>query len=165
MLVSSSVKILLVSQVVSKIDIRTKHTPRLNVKGDNGLGGRLHLALLLLLVLLDTGGLELLVLLVILVVGAEEVDLIVILLLLLGSLGRVEGELLGAGAVGGGLLGGVAGELGELRLERGDVLVPAVGEGVLLNSRGLLDLLEGLHIGLGGAIAGDAVSCGSPGGL
>jgi hypothetical protein len=45
------------------------------------------------------------------------------------------------------------------------VLVPAVGEGVLLNSRGLLNLLEGLHIGLGGAIAGDAVSCGSPSGL
>jgi hypothetical protein len=145
---------------------RTEHTPGLNVKGDNGLGGRLHLALLLLLVLLDTGGLELLVLLVILVVGAEEVDLIVILLLsLLGSLGGVEGELLRAGAVGGELLRGVAGELGELGLVGGDVLVPAVGEGVLLNGGSLLDLLEGLHIGLGGAIAGDAVSYGSPGGL
>jgi hypothetical protein len=45
------------------------------------------------------------------------------------------------------------------------VLVPAVGEGVLLHGGSLLDLLEGLHIGLGRAIAGDAVSCGSPGGL
>jgi hypothetical protein len=136
-----------------------RHTPRLNVKGDNGLGSGLHLALLLLLVLLDTGSLELLVLLIVLVVGAEEVNLIVILLLLLGSLGGVEGKLLRAGAVGGGLLGGVAGELGEVGLERGDVLVPAVGEGVLLNRRSLLDLLEGLHIGLGSAIAAVAVSC------
>lgn len=136
-----------------------EHTPGLDVEGDDGLGGGLHLALLLLLVLLNTGSLELLVLLILLVVGAEEVDLIVILLSgLLGSLGGVDGELLGAGAVGGGLLGGVAGELGEFRLVGGDVLVPAVGEGVLLNRRSLLDLLEGLHVGLGGAIAGVVVS-------
>jgi hypothetical protein len=140
-----------------------RHTPRFNVKGDNGLGSGLHLALLLLLVLLDTGSLELLVLLIILVVGAEEVNLIVILLLLLGlllgSLGGVDGKLLRARAVGGEVLGGVSRELGELRLVGGNVLVPAVGEGVLLNRRSLLDLLEDLHIGLGRVVTGVAVSC------
>ena len=79
------------------------------------------------------------------------------------GLGGVEGKLLRARAVGGGLLGGVARELGELRLVGGDVLVPAVGVGVLLDGGGLLQLLEGLDIGLGGTIAGIAVSCCLPG--
>jgi hypothetical protein len=39
------------------------------------------------------------------------------------------------------------------------VLVPAVGVGVLLDGGGLLQLLEGLDIGLGRTIAGIAVSC------
>jgi hypothetical protein len=137
-----------------------QHTPGLDVKGDNGLGSRLGLAGLLLLVLLNTGSLELLVLLVLLlVVGAEEVNLVILLLSLLGSLGGVEGKLLRARAVGSGLLGGVARELGELRLVGGDVLVPAVGVRVLLDGGGLLQLLEGLDIGLGRTIAGVAVSC------
>lgn len=59
-------------------------------------------------------------------------------------------------AVGGVLLGGVAWEGGEFGLEGLDVLVPAVGVGVVLRLRGGLDGLEGLDVGLGGGVAGEA---------
>ena len=59
-------------------------------------------------------------------------------------------------AVGGVLLGGVAWQGGEFGLEGLDVLVPAVGVGVVLRLRGGLDGLEGLDVGLGGGVAGDA---------
>jgi hypothetical protein len=71
-----------------------KHTPWLDVECDNGLGGRLDLSGLLLVVLGQTLLLELLGLLVdLVVVAAEQVDLIIILLSLLRCLGGVEGEL------------------------------------------------------------------------
>jgi hypothetical protein len=72
-----------------------EHTPWLDVECDNGLGSRLDLSGLLLVVLGQTLLLELLGLLVdLLVVTAEQVDLIIVLLLsLLRCLGGVEGEL------------------------------------------------------------------------
>ena len=138
-----------------------KLTPRLNVKGDNRLSGRLGLAGLLLGVLsetlfADTSSLSVLLL----VVRAEKVDIVIILLSLLGGLGGVDGELRGLGAVSGELLGWVARERGELGLERGDVLVPAVGVGVLGRLRLGLQGLEGLDIGLGRTVAlGLSVCC------
>lgn len=127
-----------------------KHTPWLDVKGDDGLGSRLDLAGLLLVVLskallLDAGSLSVLLL----VVGAEQVDLVVVVLsLLLRGLGGVEGELGGLGAVGSEVLGWVTGEGVELGLEGEHVVVPPPCVWVLLGSRDLLDLLVDLYIGL-----------------
>lgn len=129
-------------------------TPRLHIKRDHGLGSWLRaLGGLLLRVLLHTLLLDLLALLV-LVVGAEEVDLIVIGGSVRGL--RVGGELVRLRAVGGVLLGGVAWQGGEFGLEGLDVLVPAVGVGVVLRLRGSLDGLEGLDVGLRGGVAGEA---------
>ena len=136
------------------INSASKLTPRLNVKGDDGLSSSLGLAGLLLGVLgetLFTNTSSLGVLL--LVVRAEKVDIIIILLSLLGGLGGVDGKLGGLGAVSGELLGWVTGERGELGLERGDVLVPAVGVGVLGRLRLGLQGLEGLDIGLRRTVA------------
>jgi hypothetical protein len=128
--------------------------PWLNVKGDNGLGSRLDLASLLLVVLsqallLDPGGLGILLL----VVTAEQVDVVVVLSLLLGGLGGVQGELGGVRAVGSELLGWVARKGVELALEGEDVVVPAPCVWVLLRSGDLLDLLEDLDIGLRWGVA------------
>jgi len=138
-------------------------TPRLDIHCDDRLGSRLGLASLLLCVLgqtllPDLGGLGVLLL----VIRTEEVDLVIVvlssLLLLLGSLGRVEGQLAGLWAVGGVLLAWVTRELRELGLKRGDVLVPAVGVRVLLNGRRALESLEGLDIGLRRGVAEAGVS-------
>ena len=86
-----------------------------------------------------------------LIIAAKEVDIVVILLSGgLGSTSGVDGQLLGAGAVGGVLLGSIAGQGTELGLVRGDVLVPAVGVGVLLGGGRLLEGLERLDISLRG---------------
>jgi len=138
--------------------------PGLDVHGDNRLGSGLHLAGLLCGVLCealltDTGVLSILLL----VVGTEEVNFVIVLLLSVGGgLGGVDGELSGLGAVGSELLGGVAGERGELGLERGDVLVPAGSVGVLGDLRGRLQGLEGLDIGLGGGVANNVRTGGGP---
>jgi hypothetical protein len=135
-------------------------TPGLNVHGDDRLGSGLHLAGLLCGVLLealltDTGVLGILLL----VVGTEEVNIIIVIVLSVGGgLGGVDGELSRLGTVGSELLGGVTGERRELGLERGDVLVPAGGVGVLGDLRGRLQGLEGLDIGLGRTVAMKAVS-------
>jgi hypothetical protein len=75
-------------------DVVQTHTPWLDVECDNGLGSRLGLAGLLLVVLGETLSLELLGLLVnLVVVRAEQVDLIVVLLSsLLRRGGRVDGQ-------------------------------------------------------------------------
>ena len=140
-------------------------TPWLYVKGDNGLGGRLALAGLLLVVLGQALGLELLRLLVDLVVRAEKVDIVVVLGLglLLGSSGGVEGELAGLGAVGGSLLGWVTGEGLELALKGEDVVVPPPGVRELLGGRNLLDLLEDLDVGLRRGVAVDSQTMTLPG--
>lgn len=127
-----------------------RRTPRLDVHGDDGLGGRLDDALLLLAVLSqallsDPDGLRVLLL----VVTTEEIDIVVILVR--GS--GVYGNLAGLGAVCGVVLGRIAGETGELGLVRGDVLVPARGMGVLRSVRRSLESLEDGYIGLRGRIA------------
>lgn len=122
----------------------------LNIHGDHRLGGRLGLALLLLLVLSEaalTLSDDLSVFL--LVVGAEQVNLIVVLGSLLGVLGHGHS----IGAIGGESLGRVTGKAGELGLVGLDVVVPAVGVGVVLNGGLLGDGLEGDDIGLGRSIA------------
>ena len=122
--------------------------------GDNGLGGRLDLAGLLLVVLGKTLSLQLLGRLVNLVVGAEQVDLVIILLLSGGgSLGGVDRELGLLRAVRGVVLGWVTGQRGELRLPGEDVVVPAPCVGVLLRRRDSLELLEDLDVGLRGGVA------------
>jgi len=125
-------------------------TPWLYVEGDNGLGGRLALAGLLLVVLGQAFSLELLCLLVdLVVVAAKQVDVIVILLLcLLRRLGGVDSEGGGLGAVGGEVLGRVAGQGVELALEGEEVVVPAPCVWILLWCGDLLDLLEDLDVGL-----------------
>lgn len=130
-------------------------TPWLHVQSDNRLSGRLGLAGLLggvlgKALLSDLGSLC-----VLLLVGrTEKVDLIIILLSsLLRGLGGVDGELRRLGSVCSVLLRWVTGEGGEFRLERGDVLVPAVCVGVLLGGRLRLDGLEGLDVGLGRSVA------------
>ncbi|KAL2279417.1 hypothetical protein FJTKL_13487 [Diaporthe vaccinii] len=125
----------------------------LNIHSHDGLGGGLRLALLLLAVLgqtllTDTGGLSILLL----VVGAEQVDIVVVISGG-GGLGGVQGDLSDLRAVGGVWLGGIAGEGGELGLVRGDVLVPPGGVGVLGGVRGGGDGLEGGNVGLGGGVA------------
>jgi hypothetical protein len=132
-----------------------KHTPGLNVHGDDRLGSRLYLAGLLLVVLGKTLSLDLLGLgILLLVAAAEKVDIIVILLsLLLGGLGGVDGELAGLRAVGGEVLGGVTRQSLELTLEGEHVVVPAPCVGELLGGGDLLDLLVDLDIGLGGRVA------------
>jgi hypothetical protein len=130
----------------STSDVRT---PGLDVHGDNGLGGGLDLAGLLLVVLGQTLSLQLLSLgVLLLVVAAEQIDIIVILLSGGGCLGRVDGKLRLLGAVGGVVLGRVAGQRRELRLPREDVVVPAPCVRELLRGRGGLELLEDLDVGL-----------------
>lgn len=131
-----------------------KITPGLDLHGDNGLRGGLGLVLLLLLVLsqallADPGRL----LILLLVIAAEEVDV----LLRLGVLGGVDGQLLGLRAVAAVRLGGIAGEVGEITLVRGDVLVPARRVGVLLGVRGGLDGLVNGNISLRGRVASSSI--------
>lgn len=139
--------------------VRDKRTPWLDIESDDRLGSRLSLAGLLLGVLSeallsDPHGL----LILLLVVRAEKVDFVIVLLGgLLRSMGGVDGELRGLGAVGGVLLGWVTGEGRELGLESGDVLVPAVGVRELLSGGLRLQGLEGLDIGLGRGVAVDLV--------
>ena len=129
------------------------HTPRLHIKRNNTLSRRLSLALLLLPVLLQSLLLQLLGLLVhFLVLRAEEIDVVVSVLLLIRCLG-VDGELRDLGSVRGELLAGIAGERGKVGLEGGDVLVPAVGVGVLLDWWLLFGGLEAFDVRLGGAVA------------
>jgi hypothetical protein len=130
---------------------------RTPTQGDDRLGGRLDLASLLLVVLgqtllLDSGSLRVFLL----VVAAEEVNLIVVLglSLLLRCLGGVDGQLGGLGAVGGEILGWVAGKGIELALEGEHVVVPAPRVRVLFWGRDLLDLLVDLDIGLRWGVAG-----------
>ena len=123
-----------------------------NIRND-GLGSRLDLAGLLLVVLGETLGLDPLGLLVHLVVTAEQIDIVVVVLSGLGSLGRVDGQLGLLRAVGGVVLGWVTGERGELGLPGEDVVVPAPCVGVLLRGGSSLQLLEDLDIGLRGGVA------------
>lgn len=119
--------------------------PRLDVEGDNRLGGRARtLGSLLGTVLSKTLLLQLLGLLIDLVVRAKEVDVVVVL-----SGGRSGGSLR---AVGRGLLL-VARERRELRLVRSNVLVPAGSVGVLLSIGGGANSLEDGNIGLRGGSA------------
>lgn len=132
-----------------------KHTPWLDVKSDDRLGGRLDLASLLLVVLgqallLDPGSLGVLLL----VIATEQVDIVVVVLsLLLRGLGGVYGQLGGLRAVGGEVLGWVTGKGLELALEGEHVVVPAPCVRVLLWRGNLLDLLEDLDIGLRWGVA------------
>lgn len=135
-----------------------KRTPRLDIQRHNRLSSRLALSLLLLCVLRqsllpDPHSLRILLF----VVRAEEIDLIIVIaalgLLLLRRLGRVDCKLRGLRAVGGVLFRWVARKGGELGLEGGDVLVPAVGVRVLLDGGWGLDGLVGLDVCLGGAVA------------
>lgn len=98
-----------------QLDVYIKRTPRLNIHGDDRLGGDLGLVLLLLAVLgqtllTDTGSLGILLL----VVRAEQVDIIVVLGG--GGLGGVQGDLGDLRAVDGVGLAGIAVEGGELIL-------------------------------------------------
>jgi hypothetical protein len=131
------------------------HTPWLDIKCDNGLGGRLDLAGLLLVVLVQTLLLELLGLLVdFVVVATEQVELVVILLSrLLRCRSRVDGEVGGLRAVGSVLLGGVARKGLKLALKGDEVVVPAPCEWVLLWGGSLLNLLEDLDVGLRRGVA------------
>lgn len=130
-----------------------KRTPGLDVHGDNGLGGRLRLGLLLLPVLsqallTDASGLGILLL-----VTAKEVDIIVILLLGGGGgLGGVQSNLGDLRAVDSVRLARIAGQGRELILVRGDVLVPARRVGVLGGVGGGAQGLEGDGIGLRGGV-------------
>lgn len=134
-----------------KEEIGKTHTPRLDLHGDDGLGGGLDLAGLLGLVLLET-----LVALsddlgvLLLRLGTEEVLIIVLLLGLVLGVGRKLG---GLGTVGSEGCGGVTREGGEFALVRGDVLVPAGSVGVLGSVRGGAEGLEGHDIGLAGRVA------------
>jgi hypothetical protein len=88
-----------------------KHTPWLDIHSDNGLGGWLGLALLLLSVLLqtlltDSGSLGILLL----VIRAEQVNLIILLLSGSWGLGWVQGNLRNLWAVDGVWLGGITWE-------------------------------------------------------
>jgi hypothetical protein len=123
----------------------------------NLLGSRLDLAGLLLVVLgqtllLDPGSLRVLLL----VVAAEQVNLVVVLGLglLLRCLSGVEGQVAGLWAVGGEVLGWVAGKGVELALEGEQVVVPAPRVRVLFWGGDLLDLLVDLDIGLRWGVAG-----------
>lgn len=128
-----------------------EHTPGLDVHGDDRLGSNLGLGLLLLAVLgqallTDAGGLGVLLL----VVAAEEVDVVV---LLRGrGLGGVQGDLGNIRAVDGVGLAGIAGEGRELLFVRGDVLVPAGRVGVLGGVGGGVQGLEGNGISLRGRV-------------
>jgi hypothetical protein len=134
---------------------RKIHTPWLDIECDNGLGGRLDLAGLLLVVLVQTLLLELLGLLVdLVVVAAEQVELVVVLLSrLLRCRSRVDGEVGGLRTVGSVLLGGVTRKGLKLALKGDEVVVPAPCEWVLLWGRGLLNLLEDLDVGLRRGVA------------
>lgn len=118
--------------------------PRLDVKGDDGLGGGLGLGGLLGGVLGESLLLELLSLLIdLIVVGSEKVDIIVVLLLSGG--GR------SLGTVGRGLLGG-AGE-SRVVLLGSNVLEPSGGVGVLLGVRGRGNGLVDGDVSLRGSVA------------
>lgn len=157
MSVSSSVREI-VSTQCSRAKItgqyRAQHTPRLDIKSDDRLGGDLGLEVLLGLVsgqtlVTDTGSLGILLL----VVAAEEIDILIIILLGGGGLGGVErhlGYLRSVYRVG---LAGVTRERGELILVRGDVLVPTGSVGVLLGVGGGLEGLEDGDIGLRGGVS------------
>jgi hypothetical protein len=135
-------------------------TPGLDVHSDNGLGGGLRLAGLLLVVLGQTLSLQLLSLgVLLLVVATEQIDFIVIILGGGGCFGRVDRKLGLLGAVGGVVLGRVTGQCGELRLPREEVVVPAPCVRELLGGRGGLELLEDLDVGLrrGVAVAASAL--------
>lgn len=124
------------------------HTPGLDIHGDNGLGSRLYLAGLLLVVLRQTLSLQLLVLRILLLVGATEQVDVVVVLDSSGCLGRVDRQLRLLRAIGGVLLGWVSGQRGELRLPSEHVVVPAPCVRELLRGRDRLELLEDLDIGL-----------------
>lgn len=128
-------------------------TPRLDVKSDNRLGDGLGLGGLLFVVLVeallaDTGSLGILLL----VVASEQVDIVVVLLGS-GGLGGVQGSLGLVRAVLGVSLGGVAGQVGEVILERGDVLVPPSSVGVLGGVGSRAQGLVGDDVGLAGRVA------------
>lgn len=133
----------------SECSSRKKRTPRLNIEGDNRLGGNLGLGSLLLAVgsqtlLTDTGSLGILLL----VVRAEQVDIIVVLSG--GGLGGVQGDLGDLRAVDGVGLAGIALEGGELILVCGNVLVPTGSSRVLGGVGSLLEGLEDGDVGLAG---------------
>jgi hypothetical protein len=73
----------------------------------------------------------------------------------IGSLG-VDGQLRDLWTVGGVGFAWVARERGELGLVGGDMLVPAVGIGVLLNGGGALGGLEDFNVGLRGTVSEDS---------
>lgn len=130
-----------------------QRTPGLDIQGNNRLGSDLGLVLLLLAVLgqtllTDTDSLGILLL----VVRAEQVDIVVVLGG--GGLGGVQGDLGDLRAVDGVGLAGLALEGGELILECSNVLVPASGGGVLGGVGSLLEGLEDGDVGLGGRVAG-----------
>lgn len=132
-----------------------QHTPGLDIHGDNGLGGGLGLALLLLAVLsqtllTDTDSLSILLL----VIATEQVDIIVILSSGgVGGLGGVQGNLSDLGAVSGVGQAGIARQSGELILVRGNVLVPTSGVRSLGGVGSLLEGLEDSNIGLRGVVS------------
>jgi hypothetical protein len=154
MSVSSSVKWNCQSSVTLTIPLVAVLTPWLRVESDNGLGSRLSLSLLLLLVLGQTlvphsHGLGVFLL----VIRAEEVNIIVILLSSSGCLGGVAGNLAGLGTVCSVFFCRVTRQRGKFRFERGDVLVPAGCVRVLLGGGLGLGGLEGLDIGLGRGVS------------
>lgn len=125
------------------------HTPRLNLQRDKGLSNTLRLRLLLLPVRRKVG-LTLLNDLGVLIFTAEEVHVIIFVSgLILG----VSGDLGRLGAVSSESLRRVTRESRELRLVRGNVLVPASNVGVLLGVRSAREGLEGHDIGLGRRVA------------
>ena len=65
----------------------------------------------------------------------------------------MDGEFAGFGTVGRVRLGGITRERGELRLEGGDVFVPAVSVRKLRRVGRFFELLEAFYVCLGGTIA------------
>lgn len=130
--------------------------PRLDVEGDDGLGGSLGLASgLLLLVLGESLGLDSLSLGILLLVRAKEVNIIVVLLLFGGGGSSSRSGSRAERAGSGGL---VTRESGELLGVRGNVLVPAGSIDVLLGIGGRASGLVDSDISLGDGGAKETVS-------
>lgn len=117
--------------------------PRLNIKGDHGLGSSLRLVGLLLVVFSDTLSLDSLGLSIVFIIRAKEVDIVVILLLS-SSRSSTARNRRGSSVL-------VTRESGEFRNVRSNVLEPTSNVGVLLGTRS--DLREDSNVSLGRLVA------------
>lgn len=138
----------------SNNNFHSSRTPRLHIQRHDRLGRWLRLARLLLPVLLESLSLELLGLcILLLVIRAEQVYIVVVTICFLVLRFRVDWELGDFWTIGSVRFAWVAWERGELGLEGGDVLVPAVGVWELLDFWWGLDGLEAFDVGLRGCVA------------